>query len=489
MGAQGQGRSRLWMKRAHLALYAVVALLMIAAFSVGTASGESLGLNWAASSDYSAPGIQGQSCVASADFGTIYCVGGIEGTSIPVYTGSVQDAALSPSGGAGGWAITTMYPRSSAYESCVGLESYIYCVGGYNGDSRTNATYYAQPSLAGLGPWMAAQYYPFPVMLQSCVGSGNGIYCVGGYINTVRVNVTYNGSTNYTNQTNFALLSASTGLSVWAPSTDYPIPIESESCVAYFGYIYCVGGQNLASTWTNKVYYAPLTGDGIGAWTSTTPYPLAVYGENCAVQYNYIYCVGGYTQSGVTPNSYYAVLSSSGVGPWTQTTSYPVEVAYESCVPFYDSITCVGGLDGSSTIAATYSDSIAPLTPVTVTYTATQTTTSVESQTVTSTTTAHSTVTATKTITATSVTKTVSSTTSTETSKSSETSSKTTTSAAVTSSVQTGDQMQPQGLFGPLGSLLQVEPLALGAAIGVLVTFAALRIGRRKKDSTSEVKS
>ena len=98
-------------------------------------------------------------------------------------------------------------------------------------------------------------------------------------------------------------------------------------CSIYNSYIYCVGTYS-ASPYT-QVYYAPVSSTGIGAWTSTTSYPVAMDYAGCSIYNGYIYCVGTY----VSPYTqvYYAPVSSTGIGAWTSTTSYPVAMYWAYC--------------------------------------------------------------------------------------------------------------------------------------------------------------
>jgi YVTN family beta-propeller protein len=153
----------------------------------------------------------------------------------------------------------------------------------------------------------------------------NNIYCVGGYLGTAATNSTYT-----------APLSGS-GIGSWTSTNPYPSKIFSQSCVSSGGYIYCVGGSN-GGTIISNVYYAPLSGNGIGAWASTTPYPSQIEAENCVTANSYIYCVGGGSSS-----VYYAALSSNGVGAWTATSSYPVGISGPSCSVSGGYIFCAGG--------------------------------------------------------------------------------------------------------------------------------------------------
>jgi len=119
---------------------------------------------------------------------------------------------------------------------------------------------------------------------------------------------------------------SSIGIGAWASTTSYPVP-EPDGCSIYNGYIYCVGGAGISS----NVYYAPVSSTGIGAWQATTSYPpsVGIEGNGCSIYNGYIYCVG----SGASPYTqvYYAPVSSTGIGAWQATTSYPVAMEDAYC--------------------------------------------------------------------------------------------------------------------------------------------------------------
>ncbi|GEM_PF-2065797 len=158
-------------------------------------------------------------------------------------------------------------------------------------------------------------------------------------------------------------------------STSGGILILGVSCVAYSGYEYCVGGQNLQKL-TNPdisdVFYASVSSTGsLGPWTETTDYGatsgtsgsggLGIEWPSC-VQYNgYVYCVGGATNSGTTSQVFFAQLSSSGVGAWKETTDYGaasghtgsggVSISSQACVDDSGTMFCIGGTVGFSPVS------------------------------------------------------------------------------------------------------------------------------------------
>ena len=130
---------------------------------------------------------------------------------------------------------------------------------------------------------------------------------------------------------------SSTGVGAWTSTTNYPLAFWYESCATTSNYIYCVDSANTPYT---QVYYAPISSTGIGAWTSTTSYVTQTH-AGCSIYNNYIYCVGAI--GGNENQVYYAPVSSTGVGAWIQSTNYPIANYHTGCSISGGYIYCVGG--------------------------------------------------------------------------------------------------------------------------------------------------
>lgn len=352
----------------------IVLILLVAGFVPGAVYGESLG-TWKSTTPLPTP-VGLESCITNSPFGYVFCVGGETSTVYSTYTGVVQYGNLSNTGGVSSWAKTTSYPLSIADSSCVTYALSIICVGGYNGSARVNGVHSAPILSSGLGNWSTLPAYPTAIELESCVTSSGYIYCFGGY----------NGTTN-SGMVNYGQLTKAGGLASWSQGATYPIAVNSLSCAAYSGYVYCVGGEGSSGSY-GDVYYAPLLGaSGVGSWSKTTSYPAKVYAHSCAADSAYIYCVGGYAGSAYTNSTYYAPLSSAGVGPWTRSTAFPTQIGEQSCLVYSEALYCFGGYYNFAISSSVYYDPITPTPPTTVTSTttATVTTTSTVESVVTST--------------------------------------------------------------------------------------------------------
>lgn len=129
---------------------------------------------WKDAGRYPLP-VSGESC--STYVGTLYCVGGLNATSIAV--GDVYHAPLA--GGALNWAKDVSYPNPVAGQSCLVHTSTMYCVAGLNATSlATRAVYLAALDGSHL-IWKASVFYPIAVQGESCAIDSNEIYCFGGF--------------------------------------------------------------------------------------------------------------------------------------------------------------------------------------------------------------------------------------------------------------------------------------------------------------------
>jgi Kelch motif len=287
-------------------------------------------------------GVSSQACVS--DVSQIYCIGGIDVNTVP-YNNVYISSPLSPN--ITSWTSDpNIYPVSVDSQACVVSNSNVYCVGGSYDDSAddTALSYVASINSSGaLGTWNATTAYPIPVDTESCVASSSYIYCIGGYNETNGNNL----NSVYSSSSWYAPLSPS-GIGTWTETTPYPAGIYLPECAASGGYVYCIGGSDSSSNPVNNVYEATLSSSGIGTWGQTSTYPISVSGQSCVISSGYIYCVGGESASDSFSNAvYYATISSSGVGSWNQSANYPDGVATD-CVISSGYMYCIGGADSSS---------------------------------------------------------------------------------------------------------------------------------------------
>jgi hypothetical protein len=341
-----------------LLIVVVVAIVgLLALFAYSSLLAPSSSGPWAAGQAYplqvgGTHGVVGESCVNGTS--SIYCIGGIDyngASRNEVYSASVSSSGMS------GWASGPSYPETVGLQSCVSSAGYAYCVGGSYDDAGddTASSYFASLTGGSAGAWVSTTPYPVAIDTQSCVSSSHFVYCVGGENETSGTNATLTQS----NSVWYAPLSSS-GIGAWTHTTPYPASVFFGACAATSTDVFCVGGTDLSGNAVSAVYFAPLTASGVGRWSSSTAYPMQAYGQTCLIASGNLVCVGG-VPGGTTSSSdavYSAPVSSSGVGAWHRGPNYPFGVE-TACAVAAGNLYCSGGYQDSSAIsAATYYASV-----------------------------------------------------------------------------------------------------------------------------------
>lgn len=302
-------------------------------------------------------GVSGQQCVNSTAY--IYCIGGADASGGPhngVYTSS---ALPSSSGNITYWTLNSIpYPLSIFAQSCVASSGFVYCVGGTYDDAGDDVaySYYAPLSSDGVvGAWTLTTPYPVPVDTQSCVASSGYIYCVGGFDEAFTSPGSELGYNASRALSNYVYYAplSSSGIGTWGLSTPYPSDTYFPSCSAANGYIYCLGGVNGDGNLVSTDYSAPLSSSGVEAWTQTTSYEVQATGQECEISSGYIYCVGGEASSSYLNAVYYATVSSGNIGTWTKAGNYPQSIITD-CVISSGYLYCVGGFNNSALYGTAY---------------------------------------------------------------------------------------------------------------------------------------
>jgi hypothetical protein len=329
----------------------VIIVVALVAFMALQGSGPPCTSTWNCAAGYpvqvsGSVAIAGQQCVNSLT--EVVCIGGQDANGGP--RNEVYTAAFSSSGNITAWTLdSNHYPRVINGQSCVLSGGYVYCVGGsYNANpDDVNSSYYAPLGARGIvGTWTSTTGFPIPADTESCVASSSYIYCVGGYNETDGTSVDFAPS----NAVWFAKLSG-LGISTWMKTTPYPTNFYIPTCVAGGGFVYCMAGIDENGNSVGATFFAALSASGVGAWTGTTAYPLPASGLDCVLPSTTIYCIGGVTAGGANPTFtsavYSAQLSSSGISSWKSGPDYPLSVSTD-CFSLSGNVYCVGGFDGST---------------------------------------------------------------------------------------------------------------------------------------------
>ncbi len=268
--------------------------------------------SWSAGPAYPTA-VDSAACVNATS--SVYCVGGED------YPNNVSNVyfAQASSSGLGSWSSVASYPSALAGISCVVYSGYIYCVGGFNGNGdEVSSTYYASIS-SGLSSWSGTTQYPLAVDRASCVVYASDIYCVGGETETGSNQNSPISSAYYAPLT-------SSGIGQWTAALSYPTSLASMSCAPYSGYVYCVGGYDSNLLSSTDAYFGQSSPLGVSSWNGATQYPTPIDTSSCVAASGYLYCVGGNSvnqnsQTLLAPiaSTYYAQIS----GAVTQTSTTP----------------------------------------------------------------------------------------------------------------------------------------------------------------------
>jgi hypothetical protein len=354
-----------------LVVVVIIAIVLIYAFSVLLAPKESSSA-WNPAGGYplqagGSYGVGGQQCFNNTTY--ITCVGGQDVDGGPTNTVYSSSPLSSSSGNITGWTSESPYPQNIDGQACAVSSGYVYCVGGTYDDSGDDvATSYFAPlaSSGTVGNWGSTTAYPIPIDTESCVASTAYIYCIGGANET---DATEADATS-TSSVWYAPISSS-GIGTWVHTTSYPENVYYPTCFVANGYVYCLGGADSNDNSLSTDYYAPLSSSGVGTWTQTTAYPVQETGQACVISSGYIYCVGGETNGGSSNSNpsytnavYYAPVSVSGIGTWKQAGVYPNSVG-TNCALYSGAIYCVGGFENNAgETNAVYYSSLTALTSV-----------------------------------------------------------------------------------------------------------------------------
>jgi len=335
--------------RAIILLVVVVVIVIVVLYAYESTTAPSVNKAWAAGPNYplnlnGVVGVGGQQCVNGTTY--VYCIGGQDINSGPrdeVYSSAM---AAGSSGNLSAWTSdTNVYPVNINGQSCVSYSGFAYCVGGsYDpGGDDVASSYFAPMSGPQIGTWISTTAFPIPVDSQSCVASSGYIYCVAGDNETDATEA----DATLTNSVYYAQISTS-GIGNWTLTTAYPPNVYLPSCFTERGYIYCIGGADQNDNAVGTAYYATLSPSGVGAWTETASYPQAESGLACVISSGDIYCLGGMgAENSYTNAAYYAPISPSGIGAWKRAGDFP-RAEQTTCFSLSNDVYCVGGFDSSN---------------------------------------------------------------------------------------------------------------------------------------------
>lgn len=247
--------------------------------------------------------------------GFMYALGGGD-CWIPSRTTTVQFARINQDGSTGTWTTTgvTAVPTATCGAEAATYNGYIYVHGGTGAAGTSDDIYYAKPNADGtISAWTTISSGPIDHQDLGMVAYNGFLYLIGGE----QVNGTDLRNIYYARINADGSLGSFTTLTNALPSSQY---VPAASTVAN-GYLYVLG----SSTY-DKISYGKINADGsIGTMTedATNLLPASSRNTKIAVMKGYLYVVGGGSAGSNTV--YYTQLNNNGTfGSFTtDTTTLP----------------------------------------------------------------------------------------------------------------------------------------------------------------------
>ncbi len=270
---------------------------------LGNNSGETSA--WSTTSSMGTP-VGGLGAVAAN--GYMYHFGGWNGSNIE---DEVEYAKINADGSLGAWTATTSLLSGVADARAVYANGYIYVTG----DSSDRVTYAKVNSNGTLGAWQQAPDMPANVIAVGFTSANGYLYAIGGFNGSSAQNTTY-----------YAKINANGSLGAWNSTSTLPVARSHMAMAQANGYIYALGGSdnNWDGSGQDDVYYAKINGDGtLGSWSTANALPDERLAFSVGVSNGYIYAFGGasYNTYDVQDEVYFAKLNSNGtLGTWSTAT-------------------------------------------------------------------------------------------------------------------------------------------------------------------------
>ncbi len=222
--------------------------------------------------------------------GYVYVIGG----STPTNVATVYYAKIYGNGSVGTFAQTTSLPAIRTAGTAVTYNGYIYYMGGGDSsDVNQTTVYYTRINNDGtLGPWSTTTVLPAANGYHMAMVANGYVYDIGGQDLAVY----------------YSKVNADGTLGAWVTTTAMPEALQQAGVAYANGYLYTVGGRNTGGTAINTIYYAKVQFDGsLGAWATNANNLTAAQKGNAAVAINgYMYSIAGVNSAGSTISTVYA---------------------------------------------------------------------------------------------------------------------------------------------------------------------------------------
>jgi hypothetical protein len=254
---------------------------------------------------------------------------------------NVMRISLDPNTGALGTTAPTVWTATSSLVTArqgligFGYNGYLYAVGGEDDNEDPipagNSVEYAKINSDGsVGTWQntgdlnVSRSYPAGAIYQGVLYAMGGS---GGNLNTT-----------LRNTIEWARINGDGTITSWNLSTSTATGNLGSARnrfkgAAYNGYVYITGGLTGTPSVLNTTEFAAIQSDGsLGAWVSTTSFPITRRDHGMGVNNGYLYVYAGCNRSSMDcstqgtellPDTYYAAINADGtIGQWQRTLQY-----------------------------------------------------------------------------------------------------------------------------------------------------------------------
>ena len=169
------------------------------------------------------------------------------------------------------------------------------------------------------------------------------VFLTGGYNGTACTNAVYKATLQ------------SAGISSWTSLNALPLALRDHAVVIGINFIYVLGGRTDSGSPIDAIYYASINSDGtIGSWqVSSVSLPQAIWGHTAHYVNGYIYVVGGTNltnEATAIDSVYYAnVYPNGNLSEFSATSSLPQTRNGHTMVTYDSKLFVIGGYDSTGT--------------------------------------------------------------------------------------------------------------------------------------------
>lgn len=240
------------------------------------------------------------------------------------------------------WVATNSLPQYLKGHQVVTWHNYVYCVGGFNGSNPVSNVYRATQQTNGISGWTTLTALPVALRDMAVAATQTQLIVMGGRNNNGVSDKMYAAPFNEDGS-----------IGAWQElPISLPQPCWGLRAVDALGNLYIIGGANTdtENDATDKVYRLTVSALGeVSAITEVTSLPEARNGHAATVYDSKIIVTGGYDATFTQKNTVYcATVNLDGtLGAWTTQTALPNAIYGHTTVCTNGILTVIGGMEGT----------------------------------------------------------------------------------------------------------------------------------------------